>query len=135
MRTSCTALLSVTVAALVAGAVLLAGASHAASSLEDDKQQLELLVDRLVKTKSIGLFSKLALKGDAKKLWRDLGKYHEGVEGVKISELDERYNLIVHKLELSIRKRDAALAQAIADFREPLWQRLKNPDSFATLMS
>lgn len=89
----------------------------------------------MIKTKSIGVFSKLSLKGDAETLWRDLGKYHQGVAGVNLDEINERYHLIVHKLELSIRKRDAVLAQAIADFREPLWQRLKNPDSFTTLMS
>jgi len=134
MRTNRTTLLFVAATVLVAVAGLVA-VSHAALSLEDDKRELDRLVDQVTKTKSIGIFSKLALKGDAEKLWRDLGKFHKGVEGVKISELDERYNLIVHKLELSIRKRDTVLAQAIADFREPLWQRLKNPDSFATLMS
>ena len=134
MRTNLTTLLFVAVTVLVGLAGLVA-VSHAALSLEDDKRELDRLVDQVTKTKSIGIFSKLALKGDAEKLWRDLGKFHKGVEGVKISELDERYNLIVHKLELSIRKRDTVLAQAIADFREPLWQRLKNPDSFATLMS
>jgi len=134
MRTNLTTLLFVAVTVLVGLAALVA-VSHAALSLEDDKRELDRLVDQVTKTKSIGIFSKLALKGDAEKLWRDLGKFHKGVDGVKISELDERYNLIVHKLELSIRKRDTVLAQAIADFREPLWQRLKNPDSFATLMA
>jgi len=134
MRTNRPTLLFVAATVLVAVAGLVA-VSHAALSLEDDKRELDRLVDQVTKTKSIGIFSKLALKGDAEKLWRDLGKFHKGVDGVKISELDERYNLIVHKLELSIRKRDTVLAQAIADFREPLWQRLKNPDSFATLMA
>jgi hypothetical protein len=135
MNTNGMSLLAVIATVLVAAAVFLGAESYAASSLEGDKQELERLIDRVVKTKSIGIFSKLAMKGDAENLWRDLGKYHSGAAGMNIDELDERYHLIVHKLELSIRKRDKDLAQAIADFREPLWQRLENPDSFTILMS
>lgn len=87
----------------------------------------------MTKTKSIGIFSKLALKGDAEKLWRDLGQFHDGVDGVKIDEINEGYQLVVHKLELAIRKRDPELAQSIAEFRKPLWQRLSDPDSFVAL--
>jgi hypothetical protein len=38
---------------------------------------------------------------------------------------------MVHKLEVSLRKRDVDLAADVAAFRETLWDRRKDPEAFS----
>ena len=118
----CAALLALTLAPGAAGA-----------SLVEDKEKLDALISGVTNTKAIGLMSKLSLKGDMEKFWKDLQATHEGASGTSLEELEERYHLLVSKLELAVKKKDPQLAMEIADFRNTLWANLKDEESFAAL--
>jgi hypothetical protein len=97
------------------------------------KQDFDRLVKRLTKTKALGLFAKMALKGDAQKFLAELARFHGGGGNATIDEIEERYHLMVHKLLASLKKKDATLAQEIAAYRDMLWNMLADAEAFAAL--
>ena len=91
------------------------------------------LVEQIADSKSIGLFTKLALKQDSKDLLKKMSSYHSGIGDSSLEELHERYNVMVHKLIIVIRKKDKELAGSVADARDNLWDVLSDETKFSRM--
>lgn len=91
---------------------------------------LEELERRLKETRAIGVFTKLALKGDIDDLLAALRAHHERGEH-SLAQLRERFDVLVMKVLSLLQDDDPDLADAIARSRERLWQLLADPQAFA----
>jgi len=94
---------------------------------------LESLERRLRETKAIGFFTKLSLKNQVDDLVGRFRRFHDGIRGVTLEELRERYNLLLLKVLSLLQKDDPKLSQDIAASREAIWDLLADPDKFRTL--
>lgn len=97
-------------------------------AIELDLDQLET---RLRKTKAIGVFTKLELKGQVGDLLDDFEGYHEQDSQLSLEQLEERFDLLVMKLLLLLQDDDPELHRDIADARPTLWATLSNADQFS----
>ena len=91
------------------------------------------LEQRLRDTKAIGVFTKLSLKNQVDDLLGQFKTFHEGRAGTALTELRERYNLLLLKVLSLLQGSDPMLAQAIAGSREAIWGVLADPAKFAKL--
>ncbi len=114
-------------------AVIDTGDGDPGSLYADNKKQLEQLIERLTKTKALGLFAKMSLKGDLDRFFVEATNYHNGKSKPTIEQLEEHYHLLVSKLVASIQKKDAQLAKDIAAFRDALWIVVADEEAFAGL--
>jgi hypothetical protein len=94
---------------------------------------LRSLEQRLRDTKAIGVFTKISLKNQVDDLLTQFRAFHRGQAGVILTELRERYNLLLLKVLSLLQGDDPALAQAVAASRETIWGILADPVKFATL--
>ncbi len=117
------------------GAFQIAAANESSAGAVEKmtKQDFDRLVKRLTKTKAMGLFAKMALKGEVDAYLTELARFHSGGGNATIEELEERFHLMVHKIVASLKRKDATLAQEIAAFRELLWHLLADAEAFAEL--
>jgi hypothetical protein len=93
---------------------------------------LASLEQRLRDTKAIGVFTKLSLKNQVEDLLTQFRAFHQGGAGV-LTELRERYNLLLLKVLSLLQGSDPELARAVAASREAIWGLLADPAKFATL--
>jgi hypothetical protein len=91
------------------------------------------LEQRLRDTKAIGVFTKISLKNQVDDLLTQFRTFHEGRAGTALTELRERYNLLLLKVLSLLQGSDPMLAQAIAGSREAIWGVLADPAKFAKL--
>jgi hypothetical protein len=91
------------------------------------------LEQRLRDTKAIGLFTKISLKNQVDDLLAQFRAFHQGRAGAALTELRERYNLLLLKVLSLLQDGDPALARAIAGSREAIWGVLSDRAKFATL--
>jgi hypothetical protein len=98
----------------------------AASSLD-----LDGLETQLRKTKAIGVFTKLELKGQVEDLIKDMDNYHRNRSKLSLQQLEERFDLLVMKLLVLLQDGDPKLHHEIASARPVLWTSLADPDQFA----
>jgi hypothetical protein len=94
---------------------------------------LASLEQRLRDTKAIGVFTKISLKNQVDDLLTQFRAFHEGRAGAALTELRDRYNLLLLKVLSLLQGSDPVLAQAIASSREAIWGLLADPVKFATL--
>ena len=94
---------------------------------------LASLEQRLRDTKAIGVFTKLSLKNQVDDLLTQFRAFHQGHAGAALSDLRERYNLLLLKVLSLLQGSDPVLAQAVAGSREAIWGLLADPVKFATL--
>jgi hypothetical protein len=94
---------------------------------------LASLEQRLRDTKAIGVFTKLSLKNQVDDLLSQFRTFHEGGAGAALTDLRERYNLLLLKVLSLLQGSDPMLAQAIAGSREAIWGVLVDPAKFAKL--
>lgn len=94
---------------------------------------LASLEQRLRDTKAIGLFTKISLKNQVDDLLTQFRAFHQGRAGSVLTELRERYNLLLLKVMTLLQGSDPVLARAIATSREAIWGILTDPVKFATL--
>ncbi len=94
---------------------------------------LASLEKRLRETKAIGVFTKLSLKNQVDDLLAQFRAFHQGPGGVTLTELRERYNLLLLKVLSLLQDSDPLLARDISASREALWSLLADPVKFATL--
>jgi hypothetical protein len=94
---------------------------------------LASLEQRLRDTKAIGLFTKISLKNQVDDLLTQFRAFHHGRTGPVLTELRERYNLLLLKVLSLLQDSDPVLAQAIAASREGIWGVLADRAKFATL--
>lgn len=111
---------------------LSSGGTDATPSTQNDFD-VGPLVEQIAHSKSIGVFTKLALKQDGKDLFKKMGNYHSGVGDSSLEELHERYNVMVHKLVIVIGKKDEELAGYVADARDKLWDVLSDDIKFSNM--
>jgi hypothetical protein len=93
---------------------------------------LASLEQRLRDTKAIGVFTKISLKNQVDDLLSQFRAFHQGGAGV-LTELREKYNLLLLKVLSLLQTSDPMLAQAVAASREAIWGLLADPAKFATL--
>jgi hypothetical protein len=93
---------------------------------------LASLEQRLRDTKAIGVFTKISLKNQVDDLLTQFRAFHEGGAG-GLTELREKYNLLLLKVLSLLQTSDPVLAQAVAASREAIWGLLADPAKFATL--
>jgi hypothetical protein len=91
------------------------------------------LEQQLRDTKAIGLFTKISLKNQVDDLLTQFRAFHQERTGVVLTELRERYNLLLLKVLSLLQDSDSVLARAIAASREAIWVVLADPAKFATL--
>jgi len=111
-----------------------ASSSHAfpwlvVAAVDPETLDLEGLEKRLVGTKAIGVLTKLSLKGKLDEFVKDLRAAHSGEERT-LEEMRERYDLLVHNVQVMLEKKDPELAKEIAAVREPLWKLLADIEKF-----
>jgi hypothetical protein len=94
---------------------------------------LASLEQRLRDTKAIGVFTKISLKNQVDDLLTQFRAFHAGRAGAVLTELRDRYNLLLLKVLSLLQGSDPVLAQAIASSREAIWGLLADPVKFATL--
>jgi hypothetical protein len=95
---------------------------------------LEELGERIKQTRTIGVFTKLALKNDIDDLLAALAAHHERGQGA-LAGLESRYEALVLKLLTLLEEGEPELAQALAQSRREIWSRLADPVRFAELTS
>jgi hypothetical protein len=104
----------------------------AAPSAARPTDQLASLEQRLRDTKSIGVFTKISLKNQVDDLLTQFRAFHQEGAGV-LTELREKYSLLLLKVLALLQAGDPALARAVAASREAIWGLLEDPAKFATL--
>jgi hypothetical protein len=106
----------------------------AAPAKQEASPPLDLasLEQRLRDTKAIGVFTKISLKNQVDDLLTQFRAFHQGGAGV-LTELREKYNLLLLKVLSLLQGSDQVLAQAVAASREAIWGLLADPAKFATL--
>jgi hypothetical protein len=93
---------------------------------------LASLEQRLRDTKAIGVFTKISLKNQVDDLLAQFRAFHQQGAGA-LTELREKYNLLLLKVLSLLQTSDPMLAQAVAASREAIWGLLADPAKFATL--
>ncbi len=104
-----------------------------AAGVAEDGLSLARLESGLRETKSIGIFTKLSIKGDATDLAEDLLAYHDGKSEPTLAELRVQYDLLVNKILLLTQDEDPPLAEEIVSVREALWVVLADPNQLRAL--
>jgi hypothetical protein len=94
--------------------------------------QLASLGQRLRDTKAIGVFTKISLKNQVDDLLTQFRAFHQEGAGV-LTELREKYSLLLLKVLALLQASDPVLARAVAASREAIWSLLEDPAKFATL--
>jgi hypothetical protein len=94
---------------------------------------LASLEQRLRDTRAIGVFTKLSLKNQVDDLLDQFRAYHRKEAKISLTELRQRYNLLLLKVLTLLQDNDAPLAAAISSSREALWSTLTDPGKFAKI--
>lgn len=94
---------------------------------------LKSLEQQLRETRAIGVFTKLSLKNQVDDLLDQFRDFYKGKIKTQLSELRQRYNLLLMKVLSLLQDSDAALASAIVASREAIWDILKDPQKFAQI--
>lgn len=94
---------------------------------------LDSLEQRLRETKAIGVFTKLSLKNQVDDLLSDFRAHYAGKSSVALSDLRQRYDLLLMKILTLLQDDDAPLAADIRSSREAIWDILRDPNKFAQI--
>jgi hypothetical protein len=94
---------------------------------------LASLEQRLKDTRAIGVFTKLSLKNQVDDLLDQFRAYHRRESKTSLTELRQRYNLLLLKVLTLLQDSDAPLAAAISSSREAIWSILTDPEKFAKI--
>ena len=94
---------------------------------------LTSLEQRLKDTRAIGLFTKLSLKNQVDELLSQFRAFHSRKSSLPLSDLRQRYDLLLLKVLSLLQDGDQPLASAISSSREAIWGILSDPQKFAKL--
>jgi hypothetical protein len=94
---------------------------------------LTSLEQRLKDTRAIGVFTKLSLKNQVDDLLSRFRAFHSRKSAASLSELRQRYDLLLLKVLSLLQDGDPPLASAISSSREAIWSILTDPQKFARL--
>jgi hypothetical protein len=103
-------------------------APPAAASLD-----LAALETRLKGTHAIGVFTKLSLKNQVDDLLSQFRAFYSKKAAIPLSDLRQRYDLLLIKVLSLLQDGDPDLAAAISSSREAIWGVLADPEKFAKL--
>jgi hypothetical protein len=87
----------------------------------------------LRETKAIGVFTKLSLKNQVDDLLSDFRKYYSGKSKMVLTDLRQRYDLLLMKIMTLLQDSDVKLAADIRASREAIWDILRDPKKFAEI--
>ena len=96
----------------------------------DGDVDLDDLIKRISDSKAIGLLTKISLKREIDGFKADLKAVHDGASKSTLTQLHERYDLLVHKLMTLLQPKDPGLASEISEARNFLWAKLADPNEF-----
>jgi hypothetical protein len=94
---------------------------------------LAALESRLRATKAIGMFTKIALKNQVDDLLDQFREHYQGRVRTSLAEMRQSFDRLLLKLLSLLQDDDPELARAIAASREPIWNILADPATFAAL--
>jgi hypothetical protein len=94
---------------------------------------LASLQTRLKDTRAIGLFTKLSLKNQVDDLLSQFRAFYSKKAAIPLSDLRQRYDLLLIKVLSLLQDGDPDLAAAISSSREAIWGVLADPEKFAKL--
>lgn len=94
---------------------------------------LASLQTRLKDTRAIGLFTKLSLKNQVDDLLSQFRAFYSKKAAIPLSDLRQRYDLLLIKVLSLLQDGDPDLAVAISSSREAIWGVLADPEKFAKL--
>jgi hypothetical protein len=94
---------------------------------------LPTLEQRLRDTRAIGVFTKLSIKNQVDDLLDEFRAFHQGGIKVQLTQLREKYELLIFKVITLLQDDDPSLAAAILSSREAIWKVLTDPAAFKTL--
>jgi hypothetical protein len=94
---------------------------------------LAALEARLKDTRAIGLFTKLSLKNQVDDLLSQFRAFYSKKAAIPLSDLRQRYDLLLIKVLSLLQDGDPDLAAAISSSREAIWGVLADPEKFAKL--
>lgn len=94
---------------------------------------LTTLEQRLKDTPAIGVFTKITLKNQVDELLDRFRAHYEGRGGATLAQLRQSYDQLLAKVHELLKDGDPALATAIANSREAIWNVLTDPVKFAKL--
>lgn len=94
---------------------------------------LVALEQRLRDTRAIGVFTKLSLKNQVDDLLGRFRDFYNKKSAATLSELRQRYDLLLLKVLSVLQDGDPALAAAISTSREAIWGILADPQKFSKL--
>jgi hypothetical protein len=110
-----------------------ASAAPAAKAGAAPHLDLNGLEQRLKDTRSIGIFTKLALKNQVDDLLAKFRAYHDGRQPPTLTDLRPSYELLIMKVQSLIQKDDPALADDIARSHEAIWGVLADKSKFTLI--
>ena len=125
---SATASPSATDSSLSSSSTTLSAAPASQPSLD-----LDSLEQRLRDTKAIGLFTKLSLKNQVDDLLNAFRAHYSGKSNIPLSNLRQRYDLLLMKILTLLQDSDTSLAADVRSSREAIWDILKDPKKFAKI--
>jgi hypothetical protein len=88
------------------------------------------LTARLRDTKAIGVFTKLALKGQVDDLLKQIRTQHQSGQKTNVASLRQPYDMLVLKVLSVVQDGDPSLARTISGSREAIWGILADPEKF-----
>lgn len=94
---------------------------------------LAALETRLKDTRAIGVFTKLSLKNQVDDLLSQFRAFYSKKAAIPLSDLRQRYDLLLIKVLSLLQDGDPDLAAAISSSREAIWGVLADPEKFAKL--
>jgi len=94
---------------------------------------LDSLEQRLRDTKAIGVFTKLSLKNQVDDLLGDFKTFYRGKSKLILTDLRQRYDLLVMKILTLLQDSDTQLAADIRSSREAIWNILQDPEKFSKI--
>jgi hypothetical protein len=94
---------------------------------------LAALEARLKDTRAIGVFTKLSLKNQVDDLLSQFRAFYSKKAAIPLSDLRQRYDLLLIKVLSLLQDGDPDLAAAISSSREAIWGVLADPEKFAKL--
>jgi hypothetical protein len=91
------------------------------------------LEQRLRDTRAIGIMTKLSLKNQVDDLLDDFRAYYAGKTKTALTDLRQRYDLLLMKVLSVLQDEDVTLASDISSSREAIWGILRDPKKFAEI--
>jgi hypothetical protein len=94
---------------------------------------LRSLEQRLRDTHAIGLFTKLSLKNQVDDLLQQFRAFHAGQSKPMLTELRQKYELLLLKVVSVLQDGDPPLATAVSSSREAIWGILTDREKFSKI--